>query len=82
VGVSTDKPHAVDSVTRSAGTDTYEYDANGNTPALHQTQCGASVTCRVEDGKTYIQLYNAENRFTGAALVTGTCETPGDTLAT
>jgi hypothetical protein len=41
--------HAVASL--STG-ETYSYDANGNTPALHRTQRGASVTQRVEGGLT------------------------------
>ena len=52
--------HAVASL--STG-ETYSYDANGNTPALHRTQCGASVTQRVEGGLTYTQTFNAENRL-------------------
>ena len=43
--------------------ETYTYDANGNTPALHQAQCGASVTQRVEGGLTYNQTFDAENRL-------------------
>ncbi len=41
-------------------------------------QCGASVTCRVESGVTYLQTYNAENRTSSIAkLATGDCSTPG-----
>jgi RHS repeat-associated protein len=43
--------------------ETYSYDANGNTPALHRTQRGASVTQRVEGGVTYTQTFDAENRL-------------------
>jgi len=45
---SQDKPHAVTSL--STG-ESYSYDENGN------------MTCRVEDGKAYNQVYNAENRL-------------------
>ncbi len=64
-----ERPHAVTSVDRGTATDTYAYDGNGN------------MTCRVEDGNTYLQFYNAENRFSVAWLVTGTCAEPGTTLA-
>jgi RHS repeat-associated protein len=54
-------PHAVS----AAGSDTYTYDANGN------------MTCRVEEGLTYVQTYNAENRLHVATkLLEGTCQTP------
>jgi RHS repeat-associated protein len=56
------KPHAVKSVARSAGTDVYTYDLNGN------------MTCRIEDGVTYIHSYNAENRLSKVELVTGDCD--------
>ena len=39
------------------------------------------MTCRVEDGKTYVQSYNAENRMSSALLVTGTCADQGSILA-
>jgi RHS repeat-associated protein len=48
---------------------TYEYDENGN------------MTCRVEDGKTYIQAYNAENRMSSALLVSGDCDNHGSFIA-
>lgn len=37
---------------------TYSYDANGNTPA---PAASAGVTCRVEDGKIYNQIYNVDS---------------------
>jgi hypothetical protein len=58
-------------------TNTYRYDANGN------------MTCRIEGGDTFLQAYNAENRLpphariggmSGVLLVTGDCDTLGDTL--
>ena len=49
-------------------TNTYRYDANGN------------MTCRIEGGETFLQAYNAENRMSGVLLVTGDCDTLGDTL--
>jgi len=52
--------HAVTSL--STG-ETYTYDTNGNTPALHRMQCGASVTQRIEGGLTYNQTFDAENRL-------------------
>jgi RHS repeat-associated protein len=48
----------------------YEYDANGN------------MTCRAEGGQVFVQTYNAENRMAGATLVSGTCDSWGDVLAT
>jgi len=58
---STEHPHAV----AAAGTNTYEYDANGN------------MTCRVEEGVTYVQSYNAENRLSVVTkLLEGTCAAP------
>ncbi len=51
-------------------TNTYRYDANGN------------MTCRIEGGQTFLQTFNAENRMSGVALVTGNCDTLGDTLKT
>jgi RHS repeat-associated protein len=58
----------VTSVSHTIGsTDTYEYDANGN------------MTCRVEEGITYIQTYNTENRIASIAkLESGTCAGPGN----
>jgi hypothetical protein len=60
----------------------YGYDANGNTPALHQTQCGASVISRhVFEGtqfNDYTLNYDAENRLvsvTGAATASFVCKT-------
>ena len=35
------------------------------------------MTCRVEDGQTYLQTFNIENRISGIAQVTGNCDTPG-----
>jgi RHS repeat-associated protein len=49
-------------------TNTYRYDANGN------------MTCRIEGGETFLQAYNAENRMSGVLLVSGDCDTLGDTL--
>lgn len=66
---SDEKPHAVTSVDRSASTDTYTYDANGN------------MTCRVEAGQTYVQSYNVENRVSTVLLVSGTCAENGTLLA-
>ncbi|MBL1193221.1 MAG: hypothetical protein D8M60_02595 [Chloroflexi bacterium] len=68
-------PHAVSQVVRNKGglgqyTDTYSYDANGN------------MTCRIEDGVTWRQTYNAENRLSKVEEITsGTCAsgTAGDT---
>ncbi|NOH14517.1 MAG: RHS repeat-associated core domain-containing protein, partial [Chloroflexi bacterium] len=70
-----DQPHAVSSVVRNSGetseyTDTFTYDANGN------------MTCRVENGTTWRQSYNAENRlFKIEEITTGDCATgtAGDT---
>jgi YD repeat-containing protein len=51
-------PHAVTSIAIEGGsTNTYTYDANGN------------MTCRIENGVTYIHTYNAE---TCAELVEAT----------
>jgi len=36
------------------------------------------VACRIEEGKTYLQTYNAENRLNGIGLVTGNCDDTGD----
>ncbi len=33
------------------------------------------MICRVEDGLTYIQSYNAENRIMGVVLASGDCDT-------
>jgi RHS repeat-associated protein len=44
-------PHAVTSVLRPGGTDSFTYDDNGN------------MTCRVEGGMTYNQVFNVENRM-------------------
>jgi hypothetical protein len=49
-------------------TNTYRYDENGN------------MICRIEGGQTFLQAYNAENRMSGVLLVTGDCDTLGDTL--
>lgn len=46
-----EQPHAVTSVARGTFTDTYVYDQNGN------------MTCRVEAGDIFNQMYNAENRI-------------------
>ena len=35
-------------------------------------------TCRIEEGKTYLQTYNAENRLNGIGLVSGNCDDTGD----
>jgi RHS repeat-associated protein len=64
-----DHLHAVTSVDRGTSTDTYTYDANGN------------MTCRVENGKTYDQSYNVENRMDVVLLVSGTCANHGTLLA-
>ena len=57
-------PHAVTSVNPETGSpDTYSYDANGN------------MTCRIENGVTYSQTYNAENRISSIAKRTGDCAT-------
>ncbi len=73
---SQDKPHAVTAL--STG-ESYSYDANGNTLA---PAARAGVTCRVEGGATYNQVYNAENRLaTVQQLSQGACPT-ADTLAT
>lgn len=39
-----------------------------------------NMTCRIEGGETFLQAYNAENRMSGVLLVTGNCDTLGDTL--
>ena len=38
------------------------------------------MTCSIEDGETFLQAYNAENRPSGVLQVTGDCDTLGDTL--
>jgi RHS repeat-associated protein len=55
--------HAVTSLTDNTGTPgEYSYDDNGN------------MTCRVEDGIIYKQVYNAENRISSIMkLAEGTC---------
>ncbi|MEW6403834.1 MAG: LamG-like jellyroll fold domain-containing protein, partial [Chloroflexota bacterium] len=59
-----DHPHAVASVDRGqSSVDTYTYDANGN------------MTCRVEDGVTYKQDYNTENRISAIHKMDGDCAT-------
>ncbi|WKZ38421.1 MAG: RHS repeat-associated core domain-containing protein [Anaerolineales bacterium] len=59
-----DHPHAVSSLTQDSATvASYQYDANGN------------MTCRIEDGATYKQVYNAENRISSIQkLAEGTCD--------
>ncbi|NWF91119.1 MAG: hypothetical protein HXY50_16860 [Ignavibacteriaceae bacterium] len=56
--------HAVTSVTRATGTDTYVYDENGNpSTGFRQAQpsgSGRCMTCRVEGGVIYKQYYNAD----------------------
>jgi hypothetical protein len=57
--------------------DTYTYDENGNP----STSSGRRMTCRVEDGITYLQTYNTENRIASISkLAGGDCSTPGDTI--
>lgn len=60
-------PHAVASVTEnSTPVASYTYDANGN------------MTCRVEEGVTYLHAYNTENRISSITrLASGDCATPG-----
>ncbi len=65
-------------VDKETTSDTYSYDENGNTLA---PAASAGVTCRVENGQTYDQSYNAENRFSMVLLVSGTCEENGSILA-
>jgi hypothetical protein len=57
-------PHAVSSLAQDSATvASYVYDANGN------------MTCRTEDGVTYKQEYNSENRISSIMkLAEGTCE--------
>jgi len=55
-------PHAVTSIAiESGGTNTYEYDANGN------------MTCRIENGVVYTHTYNAENRASSIAKRNTNC---------
>jgi RHS repeat-associated protein len=57
-------PHAVTSVNPETGSpDTYTYDANGN------------MTCRIENGVTFKQDYNAENRISAIHKMNGNCST-------
>ncbi len=59
-------PHAVVAVSSELIANSYEYDANGN------------MTCRIEDGITYLQEYNTENRISSISkLASGDCTTPG-----
>ena len=55
------------------GSETYTYDANGNTLAPHCVRCSAGVTCRVENGITYKQEYNYENLLSAVKKMNGTC---------
>ncbi len=60
------QPHAVTSLTSDqSAVFSGEYDANGN------------MTCRVENGVTYRQNYNAENRISSIARINGLCSNPG-----
>ncbi len=55
-------PHAVTSVAiENGGTNSYEYDANGN------------MTCRIENGVVYTHTYNAENRASSIAKRNTNC---------
>ena len=66
------------SVTRDSITDTYAYDQNGNP----STGSGRRMTCRVEDGEIFNQVYNAENRlWVVQKLSQGPCPA-ANTLAT
>jgi len=57
-------PHAVTSVAiENGGTNSYEYDLNGN------------MTCRVENGVSFKQDYNAENRISAIHKMNGDCTT-------
>jgi RHS repeat-associated protein len=63
------QPHAVTEVQdeNDATLGEYLYDQNGN------------MTCRVEEGSTYLQTYNIENRIASIAkLADGNCAAPGD----
>jgi RHS repeat-associated protein len=59
-GTQTSKPHAVRSATDPNGTNTYQYDCNGN------------MRERVEAGTTYTQNFDIENRLASVQTVTGT----------
>jgi hypothetical protein len=63
---SAEHVHAVTALSNGAA---YTYDANGN------------IDCRAEDGKTYVQSYNLENRMSAVLLVSGTCTENGTILA-
>jgi|GEM_PF-6419604 len=72
--------HAVTLVNHGGGiTDTYTYDANGNTlaPAAQlprkQVPGSAGVTCRKENGIYYKQLYNVENRLYSVTQRSNSC---------
>jgi RHS repeat-associated protein len=61
------QPHAVSAVDveGTSNDGVYTYDANGN------------MTCRIEQGNTFKQTYNAENRLSVVQKVTaGTCASP------
>lgn len=64
-------PHAVAAVTENQQpAANYTYDANGN------------MTCRVEEGVTYLHDYNTENRISSITkLASGDCTTPGNSAA-
>ena len=67
---SASHPHAVSAVSAQQLANSYEYDENGN------------MTCRVEDGTTYLQTYNSENRIASIVkLASGDCSTPGNYAA-
>jgi RHS repeat-associated protein len=61
-------PHAASALTENAvPVANYTYDANGN------------MTCRTEEGVTYLQEYNVENRISGIIkLASGDCAAPGN----
>src|SRR5258707_2503093 len=61
------QPHAATSLTPTGGTaNTYTYDTNGN------------MTCRLENGVTYKQTFNSENRLSTVQILgSGTCASPG-----
>lgn len=40
------------------------------------------MTCRIENGQTFLQSYNAENRLSGIALIEGDCEPLSEPLKT
>ena len=66
-------------MTSLSTSDTYTYDANGNTlaPGAHlpraQVPGSAGVTCRVENGITYKQEYNYDNLLMTVKKMNGTC---------